>query len=87
MLLCSTCIEKIIPPYTYKKEQYVNHFCYDCNCETSHIEYEVFKNKLFDVISKNYRFLKDLPEEKVGSTMQMMKMEYIVFRLYRGDRF
>ena len=61
MLLCSTCIEKIIPPYTYKKEQYVNHFCYDCNCETSHIEYEVFKNKLFDVISKNYRFLKDLP--------------------------
>lgn len=61
MLICKMCIEKKLPPYTYKKKDFELKFCGECQDETQHLDYEVFKNKLFDVISNNYKFLRDLP--------------------------
>ena len=60
MLLCKMCIEKKLPPYTYNNDFELK-FCDECQCETQHLDYEFFKNKLFEVISTNYKFLKDLP--------------------------
>lgn len=61
MLLCKMCIEKKLPPYTYNKNDFELKFCEECQIETQHLDYELFKNKLFDVISTNYKFLSDLP--------------------------
>ena len=61
MLLCKMCIEKKLPPYTYNKNDFELRFCGECQSETQHLDYEVFKNKLFEVISTNYKFLSDLP--------------------------
>ncbi|WP_180146130.1 RES domain-containing protein [Acinetobacter sp. YH12052] len=61
MLICKNCIEKNIPPYTYDNENFEIQPCNVCQIETQHLDYEVFKNKLFEIISKNYRFLRDLP--------------------------
>ena len=61
MLLCKICIEKKLPPYTYNKNDFELRFCGECQSETQHLDYEVFKNKLFEVISTNYKFLSDLP--------------------------
>lgn len=61
MLVCKSCIEKKIPPYTYSHENLENQFCSECQSETQHLDYESFKNKLFEVILTNYKFLKDLP--------------------------
>jgi hypothetical protein len=55
------CIEKKLPPYTYNKNDFELKFCEECQIETQHLDYELFKNKLFDVISTNYKFLSDLP--------------------------
>lgn len=55
------CIEKKLPPYTYNKNDFELRFCGECQSETPHLDYEVFKNKLFEVISTNYKFLSDLP--------------------------
>ena len=57
MLLCKMCIEKKLPPYTYNKNDFELKFCEECQIETQHLDYELFKNKLFDVISTNYKFL------------------------------
>lgn len=61
MLLCKMCIEKKLPPYKYNNNDFELKFCEECQCETQHLDYELFKNKLFDVISTNYKFLSDLP--------------------------
>lgn len=61
MLICKKCIEKKLPPYTYNENDFELKFCEECQSETQHIAYEIFKNKLFDVISTNYKFLSDLP--------------------------
>lgn len=61
MLLCKNCIEKKLPPYTYNNENFEIQSCADCQIETQHLDYEIFKNKLFEVISTNYKFLSDLP--------------------------
>lgn len=61
MLICKGCIEKKTPPYTYDNVNFESHFCEVCQGENPHLDYELFKNKLFDVISTNYRFLRDLP--------------------------
>ena len=61
MLLCKMCIEKKLPPYTYNKNDFELRFCGECQRETQHLDYEVFKNKLFDVISNNYKLLSNLP--------------------------
>lgn len=61
MLICKSCIEKRLPPYTYNNVNFEIHTCLKCQNETQHLEYEAFKNKLFNVISTNYRFLRDLP--------------------------
>ena len=53
MLLCKMCIEKKLPSYTYNNENFGRQFCEECQSETQHLDYEVFKNKLFDVISNN----------------------------------
>ena len=60
MLLCKMCIEKKLPPYTYNKNDFELRFCGECQRETQHLDYEVFKNKLFDVISNNYKLLSNL---------------------------
>ena len=61
MLLCKMCIEKKLPPYKYNNNDFELKFCEECQCETQYLDYELFKNKLFDVISTNYKFLSDLP--------------------------
>lgn len=61
MLICKMCIEKKLPPYKYRKNDFELSFCEECQSETQHLDYEIFKNKLFDVISTNYKFLSDLP--------------------------
>lgn len=61
MLLCKMCIEKKLPSYTYNNENFGRQFCEECQSETQHLDYEVFKNKLFDVISNNYKLLSNLP--------------------------
>lgn len=61
MLLCKMCIEKKLPSYTYNNENLGKQFCEECQSETQHLDYEVFKNKLFDVISNNYKLLSNLP--------------------------
>lgn len=61
MLLCKMCIEKKLPPYKYNNNDFELKFCEECQCETKYLDYEDFKNKLFDVISTNYKFLSDLP--------------------------
>ncbi|WP_332604447.1 RES domain-containing protein [Acinetobacter sp. ESBL14] len=61
MLLCKMCIEKKLPSYTYNNENFGRQFCEECRSETQHLDYEVFKNKLFDVISNNYKLLSNLP--------------------------
>lgn len=61
MLICKKCIEKSLPAYTYENENFEIHFCKECQIETQHLDYEIFKNKLFEIISNNYRFLRDLP--------------------------
>lgn len=61
MLLCKNCIEKKLPSYTYSDQNFETQFCIECQSGTLHLDYEIFKNKLFDVISTNYRFLSDLP--------------------------
>ena len=61
MLLCKMCIEKKLPPYKYNNNDFELKFCEECQCETKYLDYELFKNKLFDVISTNYKFLSDLP--------------------------
>ena len=55
------CIEKKLPPYKYNNNDFELKFCEECQCETQYLDYELFKNKLFDVISTNYKFLSDLP--------------------------
>ena len=55
------CIEKKLPSYTYNNENFGRQFCEECQSETQHLDYEVFKNKLFDVISNNYKLLSNLP--------------------------
>ena len=60
MLLCKMCIEKKLPSYTYNNENFGRQFCEECQSETQHLDYEVFKNKLFDVISNNYKLLSNL---------------------------
>lgn len=62
MLLCKMCIEKKLPPYTYNKNDFELRFCGECQRETQHLDYEDFKNKFFDVISTNYKFLSALPD-------------------------
>ena len=54
------CIEKKLPSYTYNNENFGRQFCEECQSETQHLDYEVFKNKLFDVISNNYKLLSNL---------------------------
>ncbi|MEQ1129923.1 RES domain-containing protein [Acinetobacter johnsonii] len=61
MLLCKMCIEKKLLPYKYNNNDFELKFCEECQCETQYLDYELFKNKLFDVISTNYKFLSDLP--------------------------
>ena len=61
MLLCKNCIEKKLPSYSYNNENFERQFCEECQSETQHLDYEVFKNKLFDVISNNYKLLSNLP--------------------------
>ena len=61
MLLCKMCIEKKLPSYTYNNENFGRQFCEECQSETQHLDYEVFKNKLFEVISNNYKLLSNLP--------------------------
>lgn len=61
MLLCKICIEKKLPSYTYNNENLGKQFCEECQSETQHLDYEVFRNKLFDVISNNYKLLSNLP--------------------------
>lgn len=61
MLLCKMCVEKKLSPYTYNKNDFEFRFCEECQSETQHLDYEIFKNKLFHVISTNYKFLSDLP--------------------------
>lgn len=46
---------------TYNNENFGRQFCEECQSETQHLDYEVFKNKLFDVISNNYKLLSNLP--------------------------
>ena len=55
------CIEKKLLPYKYNNNDFELKFCEECQCETQYLDYELFKNKLFDVISTNYKFLSDLP--------------------------
>ena len=55
------CVEKKLSPYTYNKNDFEFRFCEECQSETQHLDYEIFKNKLFHVISTNYKFLSDLP--------------------------
>ena len=55
------CIEKKLPSYTYNNENFGRQFCEECQSETQHLDYENFKNKLFEVITTNYEFLDDLP--------------------------
>lgn len=62
MLLCKNCIEKKLPPYTYSNENFESQFCEKCQSEHLHLDYGMFKNKLFDVVSTNYKFLSDLPD-------------------------
>ena len=61
MLLCKMCIEKKLPPYTYSKNDFELRFCGECQSETQHLAYNIFKNKIFGVITANYMFLRDLP--------------------------
>lgn len=61
MLHCKNCIEKKLPTYTYDNKKLEIKFCENCQSETQHLDYEIFKNKLFEVILTNYKFLKDLP--------------------------
>ena len=65
MLICKSCIDKKLPPYTYNKENFEIQFCTECQSETEHLDYKIFKNKLFQVISTNYKFLRDLPDRAV----------------------
>lgn len=62
MLICKTCIEEKIPPYTYDNVNFEVQFCEVCHSENLHLDYQSFKDKLFKVISKNYKFLRDLPD-------------------------
>jgi hypothetical protein len=55
------CIGKKLPSYTYNNENFGRQFCEECLSETQHLDYENFKNKLFEVITTNYKFLDDLP--------------------------
>ena len=48
MLLCKMCIEKKLPPYKYNNNDFELKFCEECQCETQYLDYELFKNKLFD---------------------------------------
>ena len=61
MLHCKNCLEKKLPTYTYDNKKLKIQFCENCQSETQHLDYESFKNKLFEVILTNYKFLKDLP--------------------------
>lgn len=64
MLFCKNCIEKKLRPYTYNEDNFEIQFCVECQNETEHLGYEIFKNKLFDVVMTNYQFLEDLPSRE-----------------------
>lgn len=61
MLLCKNCIDDKVSNYTYNAEFNEKIFCTECCMETTHIPYEIFKEKFFNVISRNYRPLSEMP--------------------------
>src|SRR5690606_20304017 len=62
MLICKSCIDKKLPPYTYNKENFEIQFGTECHSGTEDLDYKIFKNRLFQVMPTDYKVLRDLPD-------------------------